>query len=233
MTGKASVFMFMQRYFLAGILTTIPLLVTWLLVDFLLNLLRSFGEPVVRWISSHMQDFLPGFSAWLMKPWFQAAVAVVLVVAVLVVTGWLATRYIGRRFLAFFDSMMDRLPMVRNIYGSVKKLLDVIQTRPDGVKRVVLIDFPSRDMKAVGIVTRTLVDEDSGRTLVAVYVPTTPNPTSGYLEIVPLENVTSTNWSFDEAMSFIISGGAVAPSSMNFDKSTDLRDLFEKDENED
>lgn len=65
--------------------------------------------------------------------------------------------------------------------------------------------------------------------LVAVYVPTTPNPTSGPLEIVPLGNVTSTNRSFDEAMSFIISGGAVASSRMNFDKSIDLRDLIEKD----
>jgi len=230
MTGKASFFKTTQRYFFTGILTAIPLLVTWLLVDFLLGLLRAFGEPSVRWISTRMQDFFPGQAEWLMNAWFQSVVAVVLVVLVLIAAGWLATRYIGRKFLSFFDSMMDRLPVIRIIYGSVKKLLDVIQTRPDGVKRVVLIDFPSREMKAVGFVTRTLVDEDSGRPLVAVYVPTTPNPTSGYLEIVPLENVISTNWSFDEAMSFIISGGAVAPSKMNFDKSADVKDLVEKDE---
>jgi uncharacterized membrane protein len=115
MTGKFSFLKTIQRYFFTGILTAIPLLVTWLLVDFLLDLLRAFGEPAVRWISLHLQGFLPGLSAWLMKPWFQATVAVVLVLLVLVVTGWLATRHIGRKFLAFFDSMMDRLPMVRNI----------------------------------------------------------------------------------------------------------------------
>ena len=86
---------------------------------------------------------------------------------------------------------------------------------------MVLIDFPSPEMKTVGFVTRTLVDDDTGRELAAVYVPTTPNPTSGYLEIVPLDKVTSTNWTMDEAMTFIISGGAVAPKSMNYDKGAD------------
>ena len=230
MKKNSPVFTSMQRYFLTGVLTAIPLLVTWLLVDFVLDLMRSFGEPVVRWFFNHLVGLLPGLSSWLIMPWFQAAVAVVMVVLGLIFIGWLATRYIGRRFLFFFDSVMNLVPLVRSIYGSVKKLLDVIQTRPDGVKRVVLIDFPSKDMKTVGIVTRTLVDADSGRLLAAVYVPTTPNPTSGYLEIVPVENVTSTNWSFDEAMSFIMSGGAVAPSRMNFDKSADTGDLFEGDE---
>ncbi len=225
MKSRLSLFGSVQKYFLAGVLTTIPLLVTWLLVDFFLSLLRSFGEPVVRGLSSFVQPFLPGLSEWLIRPWFQATLAVVLVVSALVITGWMATRYIGRRFLSFFDSIMDRVPMVRNIYGSVRKLLDVIQTRPEGVQRVVLIDFPSQEMKAVGLVTRTFADDDTGRILAAVYVPTTPNPTSGYLEIVPLENITSTNWSFDEAMSFIISGGAVSPAKMNFDKGADVQDI--------
>jgi len=82
---------------------------------------------------------------------------------------------------------------------------------------VVLIDFPNRDMKVVGFVTRTLREEGTGRALAAVYVPTTPNPTSGYLEIVPVERLTPTQWTFDEAMAFIISGGAVAPDEMPFE----------------
>ncbi len=76
-------------------------------------------------------------------------------------------------------------------------------------------------MKTIGLVTRTLTDEDTGRELAAVYVPTTPNPTSGYLEIVPVENVTSTNWTVNEAMTFIVSGGAVAPERMHYDKGVD------------
>ena len=128
----------------------------------------------------------------------------------------------GRRIIAAFDQVIGRVPLVQMIYGAIKKLLTSFQQKPDGVQRVVLIDFPSPEMKTVGLVTRTLVDEDTGRRLAAVYVPTTPNPTSGYLEIVPLEKVTSTNWTVDEALNFIVSGGAVAPSKMHYDKSAPL-----------
>ena len=74
-------------------------------------------------------------------------------------------------------------------------------------------------MKAVGLVTRVFVDARNGREYAAVYVPTTPNPTSGYLEIVPIEDLTPTDWSMDQAMTFIISGGTIAPDTMQFDKS--------------
>ena len=113
---------------------------------------------------------------------------------------------------------MDRIPLAKTVYGSARKLLDILQTQPGNAQRVVLIDFPNRDMKAVGFVTRLLREEGSGRELAAVYVPTTPNPTSGYLEIVPVDRLTPTDWSFDEAMAFIISGGAVAPEAIPFDR---------------
>src|SRR3546814_6190572 len=87
---------------------------------------------------------------------------------------------------------------------------------PDGTQRVVLIDFPHDQMKSVGFVTRVIREQGTGRELAAVYVPTTPNPTSGYLEIVPVELITPTDWTVDQAMSFIISGGAVSPDSIPF-----------------
>ena len=111
---------------------------------------------------------------------------------------------------------MAKVPLANLIYTSVRKLLDILQTKPGSTQRVVLIDFPHRDMKAIGLVTRVLKEEGSGRELAAVYVPTTPNPTSGYLEVVPVELLTPTDWTVDQAMSFIISGGAVAPSSVPF-----------------
>jgi len=108
------------------------------------------------------------------------------------------------------------VPLASTIYGSARKLLDILQTKPDGTQRVVLIDFPHSQMKSVGFVTRVIREQDSGRELAAVYVPTTPNPTSGYLEIVPVEKITPTDWTVDQAMSFIISGGAVSPDSIPF-----------------
>jgi uncharacterized membrane protein len=79
---------------------------------------------------------------------------------------------------------------------------------------VVLVDFPRRGMKVVGFVTRVMIEEGTGREMAAVYIPTTPNPTGGYLELVPVEELTPTDWTMDQAMAFIISGGAVAPDTL-------------------
>jgi uncharacterized membrane protein len=151
----------------------------------------------------------------------------VIIIVGLYTLGWIATQVIGKRIISYFDRLVDRIPLVRTIYGSIKKLLASLQKEPDNVQRVVLIDFPSPEMKTVGFVTRTLIDEDTGQELAAVYVPTTPNPTSGYLEIVPIHKVTSTNWTVEEAMTFIVSGGAVAPPTMNYEKSAAVPDESE------
>ncbi len=208
-----------RKHVLLGLLTVIPIWVTWLIVSFVFGLLIGIGRPAAAWLSSLIQPHSPAVASWLVEPWLQSVVAVLLVIGALYVLGVAATKVLGRQLLGLFDSLMGRVPLVQTIYGAVKKLLASMQQKPDGVQRVVLIDFPSPEMKTVGLVTRTLVDQDTGRELAAVYVPTTPNPTSGYLEIVPLDRVTSTNWTFDEAMTFIVSGGAVAPASMNYDRS--------------
>jgi uncharacterized membrane protein len=121
---------------------------------------------------------------------------------------------IGRRVLDAFDGLLHRIPLVQTIYGGTKKLMTVLQNKPGGMQRVVLIDFPRRGMKVVGFVTRTMVEEGTGREMAAVYIPTTPNPTGGYLELVPVDELTPTDWTMDQAMAFIISGGAVAPDTL-------------------
>jgi uncharacterized membrane protein len=143
--------------------------------------------------------------------------AVLLVLSFLYVLGWIATKVVGRELIKLFDSIMSRIPMVQMIYGSVKKVMTTLQSKPDSIQRVVLIDFPSPELKSVGFVTRTFTDEKTGGELAAVYVPTTPNPTSGYLEIVPIEQLTPLAWTVDEAMTFIISVGAVMPKSLTYE----------------
>lgn len=208
-----------KAYILAGIFTVIPLYITYLVLKFIFYLLKESGSPAVTWLALAIRPFSQDAADILLHPFFDSLLAIVLVLLGLYLLGWTATRVIGRRLLAAFDALVHRIPLVNTIYSAVQKFLAVLQTKPDGVQRVVLIDFPSPEMRAVGFVTRTFQDADTGRTLAAVYVPTTPNPTSGYLEIVPLEKVVSTTWTMDEAMTFIISGGAVAPPTMNYDKS--------------
>jgi uncharacterized membrane protein len=140
--------------------------------------------------------------------------ALLLTLLVLYGIGWLANRMIGQRLIDGFDAVLARIPVVQTIYGGTKKLMAVLQQKPSGVQRVVLIDFPRRGMKVVGFVTRVMMEEGTGREMAAVYIPTTPNPTGGYLEVVPVDELTPTDWTMDQAMAFIISGGAVAPDTL-------------------
>lgn len=210
----------LKRYFITGLISIIPLWITWLVLSFLFNMLSGIGSPVVKWLGKQAAPRFPEVAKLLESEMTLSIVGVILVIGSLFLLGWFTTNFIGRRLFQFFEGVFHRIPFVKTIYGSVKKLLHVLQDKPKGdVQRVVLINFPSSDMKTVGLVTRTLVDTESGRVLAAVYVPTTPNPTSGYLEIVPVENLISTNWTLDEAMAFIVSGGAISPETVNYDRS--------------
>ncbi len=208
-----------QRYLLTGILTVIPLWITWLVFDFFFSRLSELGRPWAKALADLLQQQSSTSANWLLAPWFQSLLAIVFTLLALYILGWIASRVVGKRVLGLFDQLIHRIPVIQSVYGSIKKLLSALQQKPDQVKRVVLIEFPSRDMKTVGFVTRILKDKHTGQELAAVYVPTTPNPTSGYLEIVPLDRLISTNWTIDEAMSFIISGGAVAPEQINYSQS--------------
>jgi uncharacterized membrane protein len=211
-----------KRYLLSGIATILPLWITWLLLDFTFRLLARIGQPLVRTLSKRFREDLPWLADLLLAPWFREIVAVLIVLFGLYTLGWGVNRVVGKKLLGGFESLLDRLPLVQTIYGSARKLMGALQTEPGGIQRVVLIEFPHENMKAVGLVTRTLTDTHTGQKLAAVYVPTTPNPTSGYLEIVPMERLVSTDWSLDEAMRFVVSGGALAPDRFSFSRSTGL-----------
>lgn len=216
-THKHSFLRKAQRYILTGILTVIPIWVTWIVFEFFLRHLSKIGMPTARALSKALRDSSPQLAEWILQPWLQNTLAVVFTVLALYLLGWIATRVIGKRLIDLFEFFIHRIPLVQSVYGAIKKFISVLQTKPEEIQRVVLIEFPSKYMKTVGFVTRVMTDETTGRQLAAVYVPTTPNPTSGYLEIVPLEDLVSTDWSMDEAMTFIISGGAIAPDTIKYE----------------
>jgi uncharacterized membrane protein len=207
-----------KKYLVRGLVTIIPLGVTWWILGFLFRKLVQIGRPFIQILSRNISEETPGFAKLLLMPWFDNLLAAALVVTGIYCLGWAASRVMGVHLLKFLDRTIEKLPLAKSIYGSVKKLIGVLQTKPDNVDRVVLVDFPHNDMKAVGFVTQTLVDEHTGEQLAAVYVPTTPNPTNGYLEIVPLGSIVNTDWTMEEAMNFIISGGAIAPKNIPFKK---------------
>lgn len=203
-----------KRYLLTGLLTFLPLWVTWLVFKFVLGLLAGIGAPLVATLLNALALVAPRAVDTLKMEWVTPIVALLLTLVSLYLLGWLATRVIGQRFIHAFDGLLARIPLVQTIYGGTKKLMAVLQNKPSGMQRVVLIDFPRRGMKVVGFVTRIMVEEGTGREMAAVYIPTTPNPTGGYLELVAVDELTPTDWTMDQAMAFIISGGAVAPDTL-------------------
>ena len=210
-----------QKLFITGLLTLLPIWLTWVVIKFVFVLLSDISKPWVEPLSHRIAATFPQSLGWFNGLWVQNTIAMVATLFVILAVGALTRRVVGQRLLRWFEALIARVPLANVIYTSARKLLDMLETKPGSTQRVVLIDFPHRDMKSVGLVTRVIREEGSGRELAAVYVPTTPNPTSGYLEIVPVELLTPTDWTVDQAMSFIISGGAVAPDAMPFTRAGD------------
>jgi uncharacterized membrane protein len=206
----------LQRLFLTGVLTLLPIWLTWVVVKFVFVLLSDISRPLIGPAMETVATRNPQAFGWLVEPWVQTVFALAATVAVILMSGLMARVVVGQTLLRWFEGLVKRIPLANTIYGSARQLLDILQTKPDGTQRVVLIDFPHTEMKTLGFVTKVMRETGTGRELAAVYVPTTPNPTSGYLEIVPVEKMTPTDWTVDQAMSFIISGGAVSPESIPF-----------------
>ena len=208
----------LQRNLLTGILITIPLWFTWLVFSFVFNQLSKFGRPWIRGLAHAVEEFSPVAAQWLFSAWSQSLLAAIFTLIVLYLLGLITTRMVGKRLLNLLENLLERIPFVQTVYSASKKLVAALQQKPEATERVVLIEFPTPGMRAVGFVTKVFSDAETGEKLAAVYVPTTPNPTSGYLEIVPLDRVVPTDWSADQAMTFIISGGTVAPEHIRFNR---------------
>lgn len=204
------------RTILIGFFTVAPLWVTWLVFDFLLNILAGMGTPLLRAAARLVMPLSATLASGLLDSGFQKLVAILLTLAALYGIGLLASLVLGKKLLDALEALLGRLPLVQTIYGGTKRFLHSLRTPPATGQRVVLISFPTPEMKAVGFITKVLRDAGSGRELAAVYVPTSPNPTSGYIEIVPLDEVVHTDWSIEEAMSFVMTGGANAPETVRY-----------------
>jgi uncharacterized membrane protein len=205
------------RYVLIGALTVAPLWITWLVFEFVLKILAQMGEPMLKGVARAVRPHSDTIASWLLDSNFQQGVAALLTIASLYGIGLLASVVIGKKVIGLYEDILARLPFVQTIYGATKRFLFTLSQPPVTGRRVVLISFPSSDMKAIGFITKVMHDPETGEALAAVYVPTSPNPTSGYIEIVPIKNVVMTDWSTEEAMTFVVTGGTNAPDKIRYD----------------
>lgn len=204
------------RHIVIGVITAAPLAITWFIIDFLFGQLSRIGEPWVRAVANAVAPQTPLLAVWLENETFQSILGVVIILAALWALGRMTTHVVGRRLIGIFEALIGMIPFVDKIYQATKRFLTVAGGTHPGERRVVLIDFPSPHMKTIGLLTNTMQDERTGEELAAVYVPTAPNPTSGYIEIVPVKDVIFTDWTFDQAMSFVVTGGSNAPGRVSY-----------------
>jgi uncharacterized membrane protein len=183
-----------QTMFGAGLLVTLPIGVTVLVLKFFFDLLDPILQPLLK--------FLPG-------PQIPGLGIITLLILVYLL-GLVATHVVGRRLINVTHQVMERIPVVRSIYGATRTGVEILTGSKDHPYRgVVFVDFPRPGMKAIGLITARL-GVINGEEMVAVYIPTTPVPSSGFLVIVPSREVVITEMSVDDAMKMVISGGILA-----------------------
>ena len=147
-----------RGYLIAGLLTVAPLIAVWLVFNFLLNVLFEAGHPLASMLADFLDERTPNLRPWLADQRIQYIVAIVAALGVLYVIGVAASRVIGMRLIAAFESVIERIPLAEFIYSAAKKLVSVLKQRPTGASRVVLVEFPHAGHHAVGFVMRTFSD---------------------------------------------------------------------------
>ncbi|HEY1614910.1 MAG TPA: DUF502 domain-containing protein [Rhizomicrobium sp.] len=201
----------LRNHLIAGLLTIVPLIVVWLVFDFLLGVLFEAGRPLGLVVGRFLGENDPALRPWLADARVQWLVAVLAALAVLYAIGAIASRVIGKRLIALFERVIARIPFVQSVYSAAKTLVGALQQKPEGSSRVVLIEFPHPGLRTIGFVMRTFRDAQTDQDLAAVLVPTAPNPSTGYLAIAPVASLTHTDISVEQAMAMILSGGANTP----------------------
>ena len=204
-------FNYFRNNIIAGLFVTIPLLISIIIIIFIYEKLTSWSIALfihIPWIKE-LADYLP-FSE-LIK-----IISLILILFLIFIVGILARNTIGSKIITFAEWFLMKVPMFNIVYSTIKNIGDAIRNQQNGMfRKVVLFEFPKNGIYSVGFVTnednlwevRDKVDKE----LISVFLPLTPNPTSGYFLLLPKTDLTYLEMSVSEAMKLIISGGAITP----------------------
>ena len=196
---------FIRRTLITGLLILLPLFITYVLIAFLFNIFTGVGAPLLT-------GLLRLFGAGELAYPLVLVINLVLSLAVIFLLGLVGTNILGRRLLTAFEGLLLRLPLVKTIYSSAKQVIETFQGPGRSFQRVVLLQYPRQGLWSIGLVATeradnlNLVPENK---VLTVFVPTTPNPTSGYLVIISPNDVIDLDFSIEDAFKFIVSGGIV------------------------
>jgi uncharacterized membrane protein len=193
---KRSIFARIRNYFIAGVVVLIPIGITIYLTFFIMSISAKILPKEIN--PNHYLPYnIPGL---------EILISIILITFI----GWLSLSFIGKRLLFLFNAILKKIPILRTIYSAIGQMTETFTKNDKGKKNVVLVEYPRKGSWAVGFATKENTGEISTKTkqnLINVFVPTTPNPTSGFLLMFPKEDVIYLDFTFEEASKFIVSAG--------------------------
>ena len=201
--------------FLTGLAVTFPALLTLAAVKWLVGTISSVTDLLLFFLPRTLthESLVNANDGKGPMFWYWSLVALVLAVVLISAAGVLARYYIGKKVIDWTDRVLMRVPLLNKFYGAIKQVNDAFAGNKHSFKTVVLVEFPGPGNYAVGFITSEQqgeIQQKAGRNLVNVFVPTTPNPTSGFLLLVPEEKLTKLDMSVTDAIKYIVSLGAIS-----------------------
>jgi uncharacterized membrane protein len=208
-----------RNIFITGLLITLPIVLTWFILQFLLKNFDALS-PVFTQILIQLGAPIPeGYRI----PFLGLTVTLLIILTV----GWFTTNFFGKKIFELGEFLIEKIPYVRRIYKGTKQVVQSIaEADTSTFRKVVLIEFPRRGLFAIGFVTgesRGEVQEITQATMLNVFVPTMPNPTSGFLIFSPPEELTEVSMSIEEGIKYVVSGGIVSPRTLKIIESKGLK----------
>jgi uncharacterized membrane protein len=224
----------------AGLLVVLPVYIVILLIQVTFRAMRDSSRWVVlallenKWFQEHVVRLeLKGgevvdvdklLADYPLLDWGIAIFSVFLTIAILYAIGVFTANIVGRRVIALFETFLDKVPLVKTVYRSSKQILSTFAgEQSQEFQRAVLVPFPQEKMRCVGFVTAIFKDSVTGDELATVFIPTTPNPTTGYLQILKRKELVELDWSVEDAVRTIMSGGILRPDFLTIVPGTQKR----------
>jgi uncharacterized membrane protein len=203
--GPPSLVARLRAYFLTGVIVTAPITITFFLV-----------WQFLTFLDTHVAGLLPDrYNPETYLPFSLPAVGLLIMLAFLTLVGMLTAGLAGRTLVRLGERLLSRMPIVRSVYGTLKQIFEtVLAQKSRSFREVVLVEYPRRGLGAIGFVTgptRGEIQARSEEEMVNVFLPTTPNPTSGFLLFVPRSDLIHLDMSIEEGMKMVISGGSSGP----------------------
>ena len=197
---KKSILVNFRNYFFAGVVVLIPIGITLYLTLFIIKISSKILPNEIN-PNNYLPYNIPGLE-------------IIISIILITLVGWLSLSFIGKKLLDIFDNILRRIPILRTIYSAIGQMTETFTKSDNKKKNVVLVQYPRKGTWAVGFATKENKGEISQKTnqeLINVFVPTTPNPTSGFLLMFPKDEVIYLDLTFEEASKFIVSAGTSSP----------------------